>query len=94
MKIVIDAEAKEIAELLLALEARQEEKVDVEKVAKNLCFYLKNFVIRNEDTSEPTVDIIPCGKDSVEIIANIPKNNYVICEDDSNGQAREIRKSI
>lgn len=36
MKIVIDAEAKEIAELLLALEARQEEKVDVEKVAKEL----------------------------------------------------------
>ena len=36
MKIVIDAEAKEIAELLLALEARPEEKVDLEKVAKEL----------------------------------------------------------
>lgn len=36
MKIVIDAEAIEIAELLLALEARQEEKVDVEKVVQSL----------------------------------------------------------
>ena len=36
MKIVIDAEAIEIAELLLALEARPEEKVDVEKVVQSL----------------------------------------------------------
>lgn len=36
MKIVIDAEPKEIAELLLALEARPEEKVDAKKVAQSL----------------------------------------------------------
>lgn len=50
MKIVIDAEAKEIAELLLALEARPEEKVDaIYEITCPFCEQVHRFVLNEND---------------------------------------------
>ena len=65
MKIVIDAEAKEIAELLLALEARPEEKIDaVYEITCPFCEQAHQFVLNESSlgaASKVNPDLVASG---------------------------------